>query len=59
MGHIDTDAPIPFGYNKGKSISELETSYLIWLSEQEWFQNKYENLLILVEAELSWREKYL
>lgn len=58
LGHIDTDLYIvPFGKHKGETFAELPSNYLRWLCGQDWFEEKYEHLLEVGQAELRWREE--
>ena len=58
LGHMDTTAhTVPFGKHRGAPISELPSSYLRWLEGQDWFEEKHEGLLEVVQAELSWRDE--
>ena len=52
------DVIMPFGKNKGKSLSELEDRYFRWLLDQEWFHKDYPQLVQDVESELRFRRKW-
>jgi len=47
---------IPFGKFKGYSLAEVPNSYLRWCLEQDWFEEKYEDLVEPFEDELAWRD---
>lgn len=49
------DDVIPFGKYRGKCLQECTTSYLTWLTEQDWFERDYAELFEAVECELSYR----
>ena len=58
MGHVDTTSHLmPFGKHKGTSVAELPSSYLRWLEGEDWFEEKHENLLEVVQQELRWRDE--
>ena len=54
MGLID-DIYLPFGKYKSISVGNTPSSYLKWCLEQDWFENKYEELLDPFQEELNWR----
>ena len=43
---------IPFGKHKGKPLSDIPTSYLEFLTEQDWFLEKFRPAAKLIGAEL-------
>jgi len=49
---------IPFGKYKGVDICFINSNYLKWLIEQEWFfmPKRNEELVVAVEKEYEWRE---
>jgi uncharacterized protein (DUF3820 family) len=49
---------MPFGIHKGKAISELPTPYLKYLLEQDWFVNRDNKLVLVVEAEYKFRKEW-
>ena len=52
----DGESVIPFGRFKGHRIGEVPDSYLIWLSESDWFEKKFPDLQERVNEELAFRE---
>lgn len=48
---------MPFGKHKGEEVTDLPDQYLEWLSEQEWFEEKYGFLYKLVNDERTTREE--
>jgi uncharacterized protein (DUF3820 family) len=58
MTKLNPDYTIPFGVHKGKTINEIPSSYLEWLSLQDWVEKKFPDLLTAGEAELEWRDKF-
>jgi uncharacterized protein (DUF3820 family) len=58
MSRSYEDKPIPFGKHKGKLICDIATSYLEWLSEQDFFEEEYSELFDLVEQELEYRRMW-
>jgi len=49
---------IPFGTFKNKSIEEVPSKYLLWLVDQDWFNDKFVQLSNEVVKELEWRDKW-
>ena len=49
---------IPFGKHEGEDIEDVETSYLEWLVDQDWFENKFAKGLEAVREELSYRDQF-
>ena len=49
---------LPFGKFKGQDIEDVPNSYLNWLLEQEWFENKYKKGYANTKKELEYRETY-
>lgn len=47
---------LPFGLHRGKKITEIETDYLKWLMDQEWFEEKQKDIYNDVKEELEGRE---
>lgn len=58
MERLDPEARLPFGKYSGWNLGEVPNSYLHWLCEQDWFEDKYPSLLEKVEAELKWRDYF-
>ncbi len=48
---------IPFGAFRDKDIEEVPSKYLIWLTDQDWFNDKFVQLSNGVVEELDWRDK--
>ena len=48
---------IPFGMFRDKDIEEVPSKYLIWLTNQDWFNDKFVQLSNGVVEELDWRDK--
>lgn len=60
LGHgITPGVRLPFGKsaNEGKTLEELPSSYLQWLLEQDWFEEKYARFVDFVQQEWNWREE--
>jgi len=57
MGLTD-DVYLTFGKHRGTSVGNTPSSYLKWCLEQDWFENKYGELLEPFEEELNWRTEY-
>lgn len=57
MGLIN-DIYLPFGKHTGEPISNVPSSYLKWCLEQDWFEDKYEDLIRSFEEELNWRDLF-
>ena len=41
-----------------RAIGMIPSSYLKWCTFQDWFEEKYPNLVEPFEEELAWREKW-
>ncbi len=48
---------IPFGKFRNKDIEEVPSQYLLWLTDQDWFNDKHVQLSNKVVEELDWRDK--
>ncbi len=48
---------IPFGKFKGKDLTAVGSGYLIWLRNEEWFEEKYPDLAEDVGEEIQIRER--
>ena len=48
---------MPFGKYRGECIVDVERSYLVWLLEQDWFLEKYEDLAEAIEEVLEIRAR--
>ena len=49
---------LPSGKYKGQPIEDVPTSYLIWLTEQDWFCDRYRQGLDAVNTEIRFREQW-
>lgn len=53
VGHMT----MPFGKHRGEAIEDLDTGYLIWLEEQEWFHEpRNQELCEAVQFEIARRQ---
>ena len=51
------DRPImPFGIHSGDYIEDLPKKYLLWLMNQEWFEEKFLKYYIFIDELLERRE---
>ena len=57
MGLRD-DVKMKFGKFRGKSLAEVPSSYIRWCLEQNWFEEKYEELIDTFGEELQWRDTF-
>jgi len=48
---------LPFGKFVGKKVFQCPTSYLRWLLEKDWFEEKHPELFDDVQSEYNWREE--
>jgi uncharacterized protein (DUF3820 family) len=48
---------MPFGNYNGWDIEEIPSDYLQWLTDQDWFGEKFEELYEEVEEEMETRER--
>lgn len=55
-GMSDGEAVLPFGKFRGCRIGEVPDSYLVWLSENDWFEKKYPDLQERINEELGFRD---
>jgi uncharacterized protein (DUF3820 family) len=49
---------LPFGKFKDMSIEEVPSRYLVWLTDQDWFNDQYLQLSNEIVKELEWRDKW-
>lgn len=49
---------IPFGKHRGAGIEDVPTSYLEWLTEQDWFGEKFSEGMKQIGKELKYRERF-
>ena len=54
---IPTEEPpiMPFGVNIGEFVEDLDSDYLNYLINQQWFEDKYKKLYKFVKKELDER----
>jgi uncharacterized protein (DUF3820 family) len=52
------DKPFPFGAHRDVLICDVPKSYLNWILEQEWFEEKFKDLYDLVKLEIAYRDKW-
>ena len=48
---------MPFGLHMGKEITDIPRSYLNFLLEQDWFEEKFPDLFNEIEEELEIRTR--
>jgi uncharacterized protein (DUF3820 family) len=48
----------PFRAHKGKPVEDIPEGYLQWLTEQDWFCDKYKEGLKAIQIELAYRERH-
>lgn len=51
-------AEMPFGKHKGEHIEDVPTSYLTWLVEQEWCEEKFYSLYDAALIEIEYRKMW-
>ena len=51
------DMILSFGKHVNEDIREIPSDYLQWLMEQDWFEEKFDNIRQRVEEELKIRER--
>lgn len=49
---------MPFGKHKGEPIEDLDTGYLEWVTEQDWFLDKFKDGAEAVGRELAFRTRF-
>lgn len=49
---------IPFGKHRGSPIEDVPTSYLEWLTEQDWFVEKFSEGMKQIGKELEFRQRF-
>lgn len=49
---------LPFGKFKGIDVEGVPNSYLKWLLDQEWMEEKYSEAIPKIEKELDYRERF-
>ena len=49
--------PLTFGKFKGVDVASVDSGYLKWLLDQDWFQDQYPELYEAVEVDYQMRER--
>jgi uncharacterized protein (DUF3820 family) len=49
---------LPFGKHKGEPIEDLSDSYLEWLLDQDWMEEKFPEGLEAILKEVQYRERF-
>lgn len=49
---------LPFGKHKGEDIEQVPTSYLHWMLDQEWIEEKFPKLYKAAETESNFRDTW-
>lgn len=52
------DMKIPFGKHKGELLADIPNSYLEWLLDQEFFEEKFLQHWKMAKKELEYRDKF-
>ena len=52
------DMKIPFGKHKGELLADIPNSYLEWLLDQEFFEEKFQQHWKMTKKELEYRDKF-
>lgn len=52
------DMPMPFGKHKGELIAVLPNTYIDWLLDQEFFEEKYPKHWAMAKKEKEYRKKF-
>lgn len=52
------DLKIPFGKHRGELLADLPNSYLEWLLEQDFFEEKFREQWLMSKKELEYRNKF-
>jgi hypothetical protein len=52
------DLKIPFGKHKGELLADIPNSYLEWLLEQDFFEEKFHQHWLMSKKELEYRKKF-
>jgi len=54
---IPSKTVISFGKYKGERLGDLPASYLLWLGDQHWIEEKFPDIKAYIEAERPRLEK--
>jgi len=49
---------IPFGKHKNMPIEDIPYDYLLWLTEQDWFIEKFPEGCAQIGKEMAYRDKF-
>jgi uncharacterized protein (DUF3820 family) len=49
---------IPFGKHKGEPIEDVPTDYLEWVTEQDWFLEKFPKGAVQIGKDLAFRDRF-
>jgi uncharacterized protein (DUF3820 family) len=52
------DLKMPFGKHKGELLADIPNSYLDWLLEQDFFEEKFREQWLMTKKELDYRKKF-
>lgn len=52
------DMKIPFGKHRGELLADIPNSYLEWLLEQEFFEEKFPEHYTMSKKEMEYRRKF-
>lgn len=52
------DMKIPFGKHKGELLADIPNSYLLWILEQEFYEEKFHEHWSMTKQELEYRKKF-
>lgn len=52
------DMKIPFGKHRGELLADIPNSYLEWLLEQDFFEEKFREHWLMSKKEVEYRRKF-
>lgn len=52
------DMKIPFGKHKGEIVADIPNSYLEWLLDQDFFEEKFSQHYEMAKQEMDYRNKF-